>query len=159
MILTIIFECLKYLIRLFSFHIPDESWPYLPLRRFENSFQGYTKKRGSPYRHSSHTSRLLALPIVVRTSNAEAHADMYANDKTDLTQEGLSRNWSWVYTHPWTSTAAMLFDDKWNLPEFRSVKNKASSKRLSIYMVPANQASQGMVIGMDGANIMKRLQS
>ena len=76
----------------------------------------------------------LALPTAVRTSNAEAHADMYIAPLAYLLYNKVYRRL--VNTHPWTSTAAMFFDSLMNLARFQIVKNKALSKRLIHKSIP-----------------------
>ena len=76
----------------------------------------------------------LALPTAVRTSNAEAHADMYITPSAYLIYNKVYLRL--VNTHPWTSTAAMFFDSLMNLARFQIVKNKALSKRLIHKSIP-----------------------
>ena len=41
-----------------------------------------------------------------------------------------------VNTHPWTSTAAMFLDSKWNLPDFYASRTKRQVNAFIIYMFP-----------------------
>ena len=45
-----------------------------------------------------------------------------------------------MITHPWTSTIAMLFDSKWNLPDFEVSRTKRQVNALIIY-VPHSQTA------------------
>ena len=76
----------------------------------------------------------LVMPITVRTSNAEAHACMYIAPLAYLIYNKVYRRL--VITHPWTSTIAMLFDSKWNLPDFYASRTKRQVNALIIYMFP-----------------------
>ena len=76
----------------------------------------------------------LVMPITVRTSNAEAHACMYIAPLAYLIYNKVYRRL--VITHPWTSTIAMLFDSKWNLPDFYASRTKRQVNAFIIYMFP-----------------------
>ena len=79
------------------------------------------KKRGS---HTITRPTLGGLRIAHRswTSNAEAHACMYIAPLAYLIYNKVYLRL--VNTHPWTSTIAMLFDSKWNLPDFYASRTK-----------------------------------
>ena len=80
------------------------------------------------------THRGSGIALLVETSNAEAHADMYINEYNANNRHGLPAYNQSDITYPWTSTVALNLTNN-ETARFLCAKNKASSKRLHILSV------------------------
>ena len=104
-------------------------------------YHHYTKKRGSLTCRPFHTSKLLALPIVVERAAQNPRRCVYNYPSIPTTaytcKSVCMRVQRDAYKNiPWASTVAMFMTTIETLREFRSVKNKACRKRFPIYSDP-----------------------
>lgn len=63
------------------------------------------------------THRGSGIALLVETSNAEAHADMFINEYNTSNRQGLPAYNQSDITYPWTSTVALILTNKSKLPD------------------------------------------
>lgn len=70
------------------------------------------------------THRGSGIALLVETSNAEAHADMYINEYDANNRKGLPAYNQSDITYPWTSTVALNLTNNSKLPDFYVSRTK-----------------------------------
>ena len=70
------------------------------------------------------THRGSGIALLVETSNAEAHADMYINEYDASNRQGLPAYNQSDITYPWTSTVALILTNNSKLPDFYVSRTK-----------------------------------
>ena len=70
------------------------------------------------------THRGSGIALLVETSNAEAHADMYINEYDANNRQGLPAYNQSDITYPWTSTVALNLTNNSKLPDFYVSRTK-----------------------------------
>ena len=70
------------------------------------------------------THRGSGIALLVETSNAEAHADMYINEYNANNRHGLPAYNQSDITYPWTSTVALNLTNNSKLPDFYVPRTK-----------------------------------
>lgn len=70
------------------------------------------------------THRGSGIALLVETSNAEAHADMYINECDANNRQGLPAYNQSDITYPWTSTVALNLTNNSKLPDFYVSRTK-----------------------------------
>ena len=82
------------------------------------------------------THRGSGIALLVETSNAEAHADMYINEYDANNRQGLPAYNQSDITYPWTSTVALNLTNNSKLPDFYVSRTKRQVNAFPQYMCP-----------------------